>query len=156
MPLRGSGVPGIGDLAFEVVFSGGENSKGKSLRDFAFESKISQRFCFINFVRCLRGALKFSKIFTDFHRFSPVFNRAFSAPSGEIFTGLHRFSPDLKKPFAGWRESELGRHTRAIVAFTGMGFVKSESAGRVCPRCFSPSERCLCSPQTGSVGGGGW
>ena len=59
MPPRGSGVPGIGELAFESGFPGGKNAKGKSLRDFAFESKISERFCFINFVRCLRGALEF-------------------------------------------------------------------------------------------------
>jgi hypothetical protein len=143
-------------FGFWSGFPGGENAKGKSLRDFAFESKISQRFCFINFVRCLRGVLEFSKIFTDFHRFSPVFNRAFSDPSGEIFTGLHRFSPDPKKPFAGWRESKLGSHTRAIIAFIGMGFVKSVSAGRVRPRYFSPSERCLQSPQRGLVGGRGW
>jgi len=140
-------------VAFDLVFPGGENSKGKSLRDFAFESKISKRFCFIKFVGCLRGALEFSKIFTDFHRFSPVFNRAFSAPSGEIFTGLHRFSPDPKKPFTGWRESELASHLRVMVAFLGMGFVKSDSAARVCPRYLLPFEGWWCRPQGGSVGG---
>ena len=93
MPPRGSGVPGIGDLAFQAGFPGGENAKGKSLRDFAFESKISKRFCFINFVRCLRGCRSFqtnSPTFTGSHRFSI---ERFQTPAERFspdFTGFHR------------------------------------------------------------------
>ena len=74
IPPRASGIPGIREVAFEFVFPGGDNSKVIYLRDFAFKCKISKRFCSINFVRCLIGASELSEDFTDFHRFSPIFN----------------------------------------------------------------------------------
>ena len=156
MPLRGSGVPGIGDLAFVMGFPGRENSKGKSLRDFAFKSKISQRFCFINFVKCLRGALKCSKTFTDFHRFSRLFNRAFSAPSGEIFTGLDRFSPDLKNPSPDGAKV-ISRVTRGLRLLSLAWVLSRACQQRECAlgSCRLPKDACA-ARERGSVGGGGW